>query len=395
MHLLHRYLWPRFCVLLLAAGNASELPGAETRSASESRLLHDARDGRLDEFTLFEAALIANGIESVEQCQQFQAILDAAASEFAPQLAKLEPPLTRAGKLFRLMHARLLAGTYQADCTQLSRTLTDGDYNCVSATVLFHVLCRRFGLDPVAVSTPTHVYSRLNIAGEPFEIQTTCPTWFELPADQRAAASPAPSSDMREISDVELVAKVFYNRGVRCLEAERFAQAEAAFRKSLLLDPRDTTANENLLATLNNWALAECDQQDFEQAIRLLDQGLELDPKYSAFQANQLHAYQRWAQYHCRQGDFQAAIQVLSAGQRRRPEAALFREGPIAVYRMWAQDCEHQGDLSGAVQLLDRALERYPQQPELVADRARLQAGTTTTALPARARIRDARFQSE
>src|SRR5690606_16443754 len=62
------------------------------------------------------------------------------------------------------------------------------------------------------------------------------------------------------ITDVQLVARVYYNRGVTRLRAKKFAQAVALTKASLRIDADNTIAHGNLLAGLNNWALDDCSQ---------------------------------------------------------------------------------------------------------------------------------------
>ena len=63
---------------------------------------------------------------------------------------------------------------------------------------------------------------------------------------------------------------MLYNRGLDDLEAGRYAEALAANRAALELDPHNATARANLLATVNNWSLAEFKAGDAAAALRLL-----------------------------------------------------------------------------------------------------------------------------
>ena len=44
------------------------------------------------------------------------------------------------------MHRRVLRGGYQLDGTDLTVVLTQGQFNCVNASVLFNCLAAEFGL---------------------------------------------------------------------------------------------------------------------------------------------------------------------------------------------------------------------------------------------------------
>ena len=59
----------------------------------------------------------------------------------------------RAAWVFESMHEHLLFGKYDEDQNSLSQALLKGDYNCVSATILYQILTERAGLPTVALVT--------------------------------------------------------------------------------------------------------------------------------------------------------------------------------------------------------------------------------------------------
>lgn len=79
---------------------------------------------------------------------------------------------------------------------------------------------------------------------------------------------------------------IYYNRGVDLLTANRFAEAAAANAKALELDPQNTPARGNLLATLNNWAIDLARHGHYGRAADLLSQGLAIAPDYAPFKTN-------------------------------------------------------------------------------------------------------------
>ena len=85
---------------------------------------------------------------------------------------------------------------------------------------------------------------------------------------------------------MELVATIYYNRGVDLLAEERFADAAAANLKAVRLDPQNATAKGNLLATINNWAIDLATSGNYEKAAALWQLGLATDPRYDAFRTN-------------------------------------------------------------------------------------------------------------
>jgi len=338
----------------------------EVADPLESSLLNDVADGQLEEVSFLDAVMIANGIRIPEMADELRQRMETAIESARREVMEIADSRERCVVLHEWMHRHVLVGQYQADCTQIARALRHGDYNCVSATLIFQLLSQACDLTTVAVATPTHVYARLVVSQGRVDVQTTCPDWFRLSSDQRrkyplaSDLRPARSyrghsersswqpSDIREISDVQLLAKVYYNRGVRHLDAQRFEAAEREFRTSLLLDADDQSARENLLATLNNWALDLAERQMYAEAAAVLHRGLNECPDYAPFQANDLHIHQKWALVLCRRADYDEALRILESGQSRRPEVPLYRDGPQAVRRLWMKELVERRDYAGA-----------------------------------------------
>lgn len=357
-----------FACVLLAASAAPA--GAES---CEQRLLADAADGRLDHFTLFDAATIAGGANEAAQLASAQQRLESLWLEVGEPLVNRLPAQDRPRAIFSALHRLVLIRKYRAECTEVHRTLETGDYNCVTATVLYLELCRRHGIEGVAVAIPAHVYCRLQ-GTQSNDVQTTCKDWFEV-REGRATSAVAnalarqvavQAVKPRELTDVQLLGKVYYNRGVSQLEAHDYAGAIALLKTSLVLDPADEPTRNNLLAAHNNWALALCDAGDFSAAADKLAQGRTIDAQYAPLQTNDLYVHQKWALHLCERGRYSTAIDLLQLGFERRPDATLFDGGRFAVYGMWSRTLLESNRLREALAVLDSARRRYGDHEELV-----------------------------
>ena len=286
----------------IAVESSLRLPSsvAVDLSELETRLFADASDGRLDQHTLMEAALVASGVAT-------RAELDALVRRFDERLADWRrggldslPTTRRVAMLFELMHADLLGGGYRSDCSDLAELLQAGRFNCVSATVIWQCLAEFFDLDSIALESPGHVHAQIIVDGRMIELETTCPQWFEIlddPAKQQAArgrvGAGAPPS-RRALTSVGLLAALYYNRGIELLERRLYAEAVAANAKALRLDPDSTIAHGNLLAVLNNWALDLGSQGDFERATHLLAESRQAAPDHETFAINYVAVHQQW-----------------------------------------------------------------------------------------------------
>jgi len=339
------------------------------RPPLERLLLNDVRDGHLDDFTFLDASLIASGVTRSSQLEVCRQRFDVACDRFRLQLQNPRALSDRelADAILRFLHEEILTADYQIKTTRVDQALTTGYYNCVASTILFRCLSSEFGADPVVVATPSHVFCQYD--GESrLAVETTCPEWFSLPTNSDLITHhPAnnASADVRVLSDVEVLGKLYYNRATDMLDRQRFASACELLRTSMTLDPGDGAARENLLAAMNNWALQRCEAGDFAQAAQLLDEGAAISSEYLPLQVNDLHVHQQWAVALCQRQEFAAALALLERGYQRRPDADLFDQGRFAIYGLWADFLFSQGKDAEAWRCLDQAREQHPGRAEL------------------------------
>jgi tetratricopeptide (TPR) repeat protein len=320
----------------------------------EKSLFADAADGRLEEFSLLQAALIASGVEDGEVLARYEKRQAVLLDELRRSKKFTGPPRQQAQVVFEFMHRRVLTAGYRTDCTDLRTALDQGRFNCVSASVLFNCLAGELGLPVCGLELPGHAMSRLVLPEEPLDVEATCPRWFELiddPQQQaelvKKAIGRVPSKDRaqaREISGIQMTAMIYYNRGVDLLAEKRFDQAATANAKALWLDPQSTTARGNLLATINNWAIALGNSDRYAEAVDLLREGLKLDPQYETFAPNYVHVHHQWIEYLCGAGRFEEALDVLAWAAVEMPDQPYFRQAAVDVHRRWARKVPAHGE---------------------------------------------------
>jgi tetratricopeptide (TPR) repeat protein len=268
-------------------------------SPAEKVLFADASDGMLDEHPLLDAALVACGVNDAESLARY----DGKFAELRHEL-KRELSATSEGQetittgpqevehtiraIHQVLH-RLVLVEYSAEATNLAGTLDTGVYNCASAALLCIAFARESGLKAEGVELPGHVRVAIETATGEFEIEATCPIWKEAVRWTPASQVPANSAQRRTVSIPGLLAMIYYNRGIDAFEQRRFADAVSDNRKAMLLDPANPLARGNLLAAINNWALALCDARQFDLAQSLLEDGLRFEPSHAAFRHNLQH----------------------------------------------------------------------------------------------------------
>lgn len=250
------------------------------RPAAERELLRDASDGKLDQCTVLQASLRCahHSPASMDRCER---IFSDAVQQCRTAMGQSEsrPEV----EIFRVLHTNFLYGKYNPDLYDVGKTLQNGEFNCLTATILYQALCREFSLTVTALWEPSHVrcwLSQGEDTGRP--IETTASTV------RNAVGGTCDMVDLddRLLTDTELLGKILYNKGVQALTKEEYASALAATWASYELDALDYPAFSNLRACLNNWALQAHEAGDRQLAADLLDEGLRLDPDYDPFRRN-------------------------------------------------------------------------------------------------------------
>ncbi len=331
-------------------------------SELEQRLFDQIREGRFGRFSLLEAGLIAGGIDRDEELRRYCKRFDTLVESLRRSGMVRGTPHQRAQAVFAFLHQSILRGGYSLQASDLRQAFDHGRFNCVTASLLLNCLAERFQLKAVGLEIPGHAMSRLELPEETLDIETTCPRWFTL-ADRRSAADSAQAGDpteveketttravraeksparhvaqqRRQVSEVELVATIYYNRGVDLLAEKRFAEAAAANAKAVRLDPENATAKGNFLATINNWAIELGMSGEYEKAAELLRLGLAAEPGYDAFRSNYVQLFRQWSEYLCRRGRYDDAVRLLTQAAKEQPGEKFFREAAIEVLRRWAE----------------------------------------------------------
>ena len=331
-----------------AAASPKLTTAANTFTHVESEVFHDLRDGQLNDFTLVQAALIINGVSKKTTADEYMTKLTSHAEKIGKELPKEESERARA--IFDRMHKQILKGVYRASCSDLRQAVHVGDYNCVTATILYYWLCNQYDVRCHLLAAPSHVLAEVHCL-RPTRVETTCATWFDLGPENHVNRY----ESLRVVNEVQFLAKLYYNRGVNQLDNRQFAEAIVSFQRSVELDSHDVAGKENVLAAYNNWALFESDSANFERAIQILQEGSGVDAKYKPFLANDLHIHQKWVISLCKKRLYGQAIGVLQRCNRRRPNIPLFSEGRLSVYRDWSNYAIQKGRLDEAIQVLQVA----------------------------------------
>ena len=258
-------------------------------TSAEQRLLDEVQGGRLPPRSFLPASLRFGADEfqsplNDDEIRRLESECERQIRQCRDSLAGLQPANdeARAAFVFAYLHRHLLTGDYAADAYQVARTLQTGDYNCLSATILFQLFCEACDIPVRGRSEPAHVCCEL-AGARPLRIEMTLPDWQEATRQTNGASF----ADGRQVNSVHLLAKLFFNRSVQLqTRTAAYPTALAAAWMAVCLDPQDDAARQNLAACLNNWALVECEHGHLGLAEELLSAGLRWRPSQLEFSHN-------------------------------------------------------------------------------------------------------------
>ena len=315
----------------------------QTVSNDEAQMLKHVLMNDWSQDTLLDAAILASRPSSSVQALQIRTQYLNRRDELKERIGRHDSDIVKAETILRFLHEEIFR-EYQLENTTLEN-LFNGRYNCVTATIVFCSLGRELGLNVVPVELPGHAMCRvLRPNGTSFDVETTCKTWFQYQDDKETrdriicdlirqangasaeTTTEALLSQVRQVSDRVLLAKVYYNRGVDLLTVKDFAGALEANSIAMMLDRSSETTHGNLLATMNNWAIDLCRNGKYAEAASLLRLGLQKEPNYLTFRNNHIHVYHRWVEALYQEGDIARALQVTNMALAEQPQEKHFME---------------------------------------------------------------------
>ena len=265
--------------LLPAGARAAELP---------------ARAGLVNlDHVLLKEVLRASGIVETDRLVAYERSFEAMAVDLQARIGSTQNPYRLARKLHDSLHAKVLRH-YDAAADGMDAVLDRGDFNCLSASLLYGILGRAVGLDVKVVEIPRHVYVQLWVDGRKVIVETTSRKGFDRrPALETSASSagmgygmnaaaavPAGSYDLgADAVDLEhAVGFLWHNAGRRALERGETLVAARSFLEESKLRPLEEGRSETLAALLARAFRMEYEIGNFEKAYRVAEIGLRIFP---------------------------------------------------------------------------------------------------------------------
>ena len=151
----------------------------QPNSRLESQLQEDIQDHVLHDFSLIQASFILSGVsekDSLDHYMTWYANLVETIQDF--HFDSFDR-VGSANKVFSYLHGTWLV-KYQLEATTLLDIIHHKTFNCVSATILYNLICEDLGWPTEAFETPTHVYTIFPNFTETLMVENTSPIGFDI-----------------------------------------------------------------------------------------------------------------------------------------------------------------------------------------------------------------------
>lgn len=318
----------------------------------------------------------ASGIEDPREMEAAVDRLRRVEQAVRDEIGSSRDPIRVARNIHRELHDRLLL-RYRASADGLDGVLQRGEYNCVSAVLLYAWLAHGLGIEAQVVESPGHLFLRIPTGADPVDIETTSPRGFDLrhryrrfrkfalaykyataeDFDSRGAAS-LYDEYLGVASVVEPRAAVGYlwrNRAVRALEVGDNVAAARFFHEAHRTHPTAVEGDPDVRSALARSFLVEYDVGRFESALAIARYELAIFPGRTSATDRLQAAGRKWVEQAIDLDDPAEAARRLDRivvdarvdRARRRLERDLYPVVAVAAAR------------AGDWVLAERAVERF------------------------------------
>jgi hypothetical protein len=281
------------------------------------------------DLTLFRETLRASGVTDPVRRLSYEASFLDLLSGLEREIGFTRSAYRRARKLHLAMHEKVLR-RYVSTADGLDAVLDRGEFNCLSASLLYGMVARSFGLEVQVVEIPRHVYVRLFVDQRRVEVESTSRTGFDLrpkldlspvsPSDpgygSNASAPGAPptmAASLPEGVDLErAVGFLWHNRGRRALEEGEAVRAARSFLEESKLEPPGASHSETLGMFLAQAFRMAYEAGNFRDAYLIAGIGIQIFPGQTTARDRLLAASLKRIEATCESGSLSEAEKILN-----------------------------------------------------------------------------------
>ena len=378
-------------VMMLASSVAwAEVPRSLTMAnALETALFEDAADGKLDNHSMMDAAFIASGLPDQEALDDFRGTFDDLVDDLREETAGLESNYDRARAAFKFLHGRIFK-RYGLRTVDMVSLFSRGEYNCVSATVLYNSVLDELDITSHGVLVPSHAYSLVRVGGRDVEVETTSPGGFDpartedeyrkLLEQYRLTGALYETVDGKKVArtslvkevegrknmvdNLTMVAVIYSNIAAARVSDGDMQSALALFMKASALARGDEFFLKSRDALLNNSIVDQIEDGEYGRALATAREARKLpflSPDFlDRLDRWSVHAWSKIAMAKEEDGQYRESVATYVAGLREFPSSRVLLHNRKASLVSWALAHLAAGQFQEAGTVTLATLKLYP-----------------------------------
>ena len=341
-------------------------------SDHEKRMVNTNEPYTYDNYATF--ALLASGVQQKEMTR-FKRSIDSIIRDLSVTLETQkvsDQTIERAEFILQWLHNRFFR-SYKAKQTRLDTSLQNRNFNCVSSSVLYAIVCRKFSINITGVIVKDHAFSQLKLPTKKIDIETTIKYGFD-PSTRKDildqfgqltgfAYVPQRNYQARsEISDKQMIALIYSNRYKTLSDQNRHAEAARALHLGWRLTgdlPRNTNSWES---GLSNYIISLDHAKRYSDALFVIEKSLDLFPYMKQPRQLRYNVYVNWSYHLLKSNQFIRGIQVVETGLQKYPKDRRLEQNLRAAYIDQIQIAVRNSQFKKATEAITKAKLALPKE---------------------------------
>ncbi|MGL5722732.1 MAG: hypothetical protein ACRCY4_10070, partial [Brevinema sp.] len=250
-----------------------------------------------DSVSPVEAALVASGIPE-QNIARYASEFKRWESEIRASLPPNATEHATAERILQYIHKNVFS-KYNLSSTTLAEVFQNGQFNCVSSTIVNGLLLQAFGIEVKGVVLPTHVYLLAVLDGKPTEVENTISQGLQISQDKRlqdqfnslTGFTYGGATRKNVISWAETTGILYSNRSYFDAQRRQYEQAFQNMMKAQALLASAPSEQSNLTAGYLNYSYYAFQSknrpsEDYLKALEVLQEGIERYKGLSSLKGN-------------------------------------------------------------------------------------------------------------
>lgn len=334
-------------------------------TAVEALFFADIDDGTFDRYTLWDAFLIASGITEEKAFALYSEKLSAIRRKASAALDayKTDDAYALGKRTLFWIHSNVIS-RYVGDATDAYAVIDRGEYNCLSASILYALIANDLGLSVKGVMVPDHSFCVLKDARGDKDIETTVMYGFnpgtkeieKLKNETRYVYVPRNNYSRREEVNVQQLIAALYGNRISLIQRSTgdCSRDLPAYKKGYYLDPASVLFRENIASCFNNLVIYAIDRKEYSAAGQLIAQGKRFAPDNPDYRSLTLKIIQERARDASLNNDFSGAIAITKEAFREYPGDAGMRQNVAYYYQKWGKTYADAGKYTDALAVYEK-----------------------------------------